>query len=219
MFTPQYIGTINQRARLSCMGIAFGADGHLIFINAQGASTLIEQLDAEIRGRGTYISIDPDYDRTKMRRMSGYANKSENSTYVVRKQAIPNSTDLSMIAIHQSVNERVVDIERPYSYLVYDTLEDLKVRLWHRVHRLINIPISRTDTVMEFLLKRAQLMPSGAQAGVTMVKLARTMEQAKGDPITRHWEAWGINAATVSNNRANWEAMISKAVRDKDIPL
>jgi hypothetical protein len=217
IFSPSYIGVVNDRARLICMGAAFGGDNHLVFINVQGASTYIEMFDAELRNKSAWVSITP-HERYRLRRQAGYASRTENSRYIVKKAAIPNSTDLSMIAIHSSVNADTIDQERMVSYLIYEDDEDLKVRLWHRVHRIVNIPISRSPAVMNYLLSRGTIENSGVH-GLAMVKKSRTMNEAANDPITRHWESWGIKVATVSNNRSYWERLISSGIKSKVITL
>lgn len=217
MFQPMYIGSVNDRARLACMGVAFAGDNHLIFINVQGASTHIEQFDAELRSKSTYVGVQPR-ETFRLRRQSGYASRSENSGYLTKKVAIPNSTDLSMIAVHSSVSADTVDDEHDFSYLLYENEDDLKVRLWTRVHSIVNIPVARTPEVMDYLLKRGQLENSGSY-GIALVKLARTAAEAAVDTQNRDWTAWGIHAATVSNKRERWEQLISKAIRDKAIAL
>lgn len=218
IFTPQYIGTINERARLACLGVAYGVDNHLVFVSAHGAATHIEQFDAELRGRGSYVTVQPD-SNLRLRRQSGYAHRTEHSGYVVRKGAVPSSTDISLVAFHSSVNADEVDTDRPFSYLVFETESDLEVRLWHRVHQLVNIPMQRSAEVRKFLLTRGQMTNSGVQ-GLPMVRKSRTAEEAANDPSGNlFWQAWGIRVATVSNNRDAWERMIATAIKDKVIPL
>lgn len=218
IFEPHYIGTINDRARLACLGVAYGVDNHLAFLNAQGAATHIEQLDAELRSRGAYVSVQPD-SNVRMPRVSGYAGRSEHSGYIVRKTAIPNSTDLSLVALHTSIHAKEVDTKQSFSYIMFEDDEDLKRRLWHRVHSIVNIPIQRSQEVRDFLLARGQNESSGSM-GLPLVRKSRTAEEAVNDPSGKlFWQAWGIKVATIANSPLLWETMISRAIKNKVIQL
>ena len=205
-------GVLADRSRLVALAFAIGIDNSLVFMQAHGPSTLIEQIDAEIKGRGEpYISCSP-FESLRAARRFAIARKNEDGkcAYTTHKTPIPSTTDLNYIAVHKSVQNRIAE-DRPHSFALFEDEADLKLRLWHHVHRLVYVPLSDTPEARDYLFKRGKLE--------NLYTVGITIEESIGNRDLRGWFSANVNSVSFSNDREQWHSLISAGVRNRLMPL
>lgn len=197
-YAPRLCGTVHQAGKINVYGLAYDPSNDLVALSLHGPATLIESLHFSIQGQTYNFTLSPlDSDYTGFHRRC----KSVNYHYKVLKKAIPDTNDLSMIMMNESLFSVIPD--RDFCHVHYRNEEDFKREVFLRVQEIVYVAVKKEWST--YLLTAGRGVETRSRRALCG-RLSNVKESSS-------WMCAGFDIGYISTSRQAWEQLISEGLK------
>lgn len=204
VFKPERIGNLYGHSKSSVFGFCSDHAGILVALSVQASNTTIEQLHMKLQRQEDSISLQTDYQVEGFSTRSGYSRKDH---FTVVKTAIPDTNEISMIMINDSMFKPIKDAS--FTHVWYRNDEDFKRELFYRVREIVYIPV--LEKWSSYLYMKGMTTAPGYRrnpmCGVFTKRPAKS------------WLTAGFSIGYVMNSREEWETLITAGLKTGAIEI
>lgn len=201
-YTPVRIGSWHDQAKMSVYGMAYDHTNSLIALSVMGAQIGVEQIHYKSQGQEYSFSLNP---------ASGYGwmrhARTHKAHYEILKVPIPDSSDVSMIMLNDSLFKISKDMD--FTHVWYYNAEAFKEELWQRVAQIVYIPV-----LPEW---GSYLVTHGMAKEINRRAMCGRLVNAADDRY--NWMCAGFDIGFILNDREAWTKLISDGLNKKLIRL
>lgn len=195
-YIPDRCGAIFQEARTSVYGVALDYSQALIALAVLAPATTIEKIHFTLQSQEAALSImrldsNDRYNRTV---------RSVKYHFRTRKTAIPDTSDVSLILLNDSLFAPIKDMV--WTHVWYHSEEQFKLEVFQRVRQIVYDPVK-----VEWA---GYLAMYGASTEYDRKPLCGRLQQRDGQH--QDWMSAGFSVGYILNSREQWEAMIEKGL-------
>lgn len=204
VYDPVKCGELAGYSKATVYGFTYDASSLLIALSVQAPSITVEQIHYTLQGQDKSVTLDSTGSHAR------YVG-SKKSHYKVFKTPIPDTSEVSLIMLNQTMFRPVED--RFYTHVWYHSEEQFMEELFLRVRMLVYVPVKREWK--EYLYRAGQR--TFVRQFPMCDRLTYMGPAEKG--IQRNWMSAGFSIAYIYADREAWEKVISDGLRTRQIEI
>lgn len=205
-YAPKMLGHVYGMSRVSVFGMAYDHEQTLIALSVQGPQTSIEQVHYKVQGQEDrfYVTLESteDGDRYDSSR-SAYPRKSH---YRIIKTAIPDTSDVSMIMLNDTLFAPVRGTS--WTHVFMHDAEAFKREVFLRVKNICYFPV--LEAWKDYLTMYG--MSAEFMGQPLCGKLIGHGEKKDTYGYNAPWMSAGFSIGYIRNEREPWEKLISEGL-------